>query len=527
MEFLKKSWLLGRVGGVEIRLHSSMILIVLVAYYLYRPTTPAGVIEAVFGLVVILLCVFLHEIGHTLVARGLGIPVKSIIMWPLGGVTNLAHPAEKPLHGLLISAAGPLVNVVIALGLWKLLSFNWMLYEFASWLPWQNLDWIDSVYYFVFSMAIMNGVLAAFNLLPIYPLDGGAILHSGLELSFGKANANLVSFIIGIPILLALVALGIYMRDFVLLGFSLLMAVGVASLNQQTSRWLNLTIAYIYRRPVYHYMCEDYDLAIEGFTRAIDRNPKDISLYLSRAGAFLHILERERGKADAQRALALSPEHPMTLLVRGEFYSMDKQYDTALEYIDRALSVKPTWGIPHFDRGSILAEQGNYPAALMEINLAMKYQAPTPLFYFLRSMVYYRLQDCAASQKDAVAALRISQRDALLMQEFNLGVYKGYLDWAMDYYAWALEKLPNSWLVYQGRADAELVNECYEQAIADYTRAIQLAPCELRPYLGRGQAYQKTGQIDCAADDFRRAADLADKSHLRRRAERLLAGLTV
>jgi tetratricopeptide (TPR) repeat protein len=161
----------------------------------------------------------------------------------------------------------------------------------------------------------------------------------------------------------------------------------------------------------------------------------------------------------------------------------------------------------------------------MEINLAMKYQAPTPLFYLLRSMVHYRLQDFAASRQDHVAALRISQKDALVMHEFNVNVYKGYFDWAMDYYAWALEKLPNSWLVFQGRADAKLVNECYEQAIADYSRAIQLAPCELRPYFGRGQAYQKTGQLDCAADDFRRAADLADRSHLRRRAERLLAGL--
>jgi len=520
MELLKRSWLVGRVRGVEIRLHISMLLIVLAAYYVYRPTTTAGVIGAIFGLVGLLVCVFLHEVGHTLMAQGLGVPVKSIIMSPLGGVTNLAHPAEKPLHALLISAAGPLVNVVIALGLWKLLSFNWLLYEFVP-----NLDWADSVYYFVFSMAIMNAVLAVFNLLPLYPLDGGAILHSALELSVGKTNANLVSFIIGIPILLAVIGLGIYMRDYVLLAFSLLMVVGVASLNGQTSRWLNLGIAYIYRRPVYHYMREDFDLAIEGFTRAIDRNPKDISLYLSRAGAYLHILERERGKADAQRALALSPDHPLTLTVRGEFYSMDKQFESAMEYYDRALSIKPTWSIPHFDRGSVLAEWGDYPAALAEINLAFKYQTPTPLLHFLRSLVHYRLQDFDAARQDQAAALRLSQRDALVMQEFNINVYKGCFDWAIDYYAWALEKLPNSWLVFQGRADAKLVNEYCEQALADYTRAIELAPKEMRPYLGRGQAYQKTGQLDCAADDFRRAAALADKSHLKRRAERLLAGL--
>jgi Zn-dependent protease/Tfp pilus assembly protein PilF len=526
MEWTKKSWLVGRIAGVEIRLHISMLLIVLVAYYLFRPTDVMGAIESILWLVGILVCVFVHEAGHTLVAQIVGIKVNSIIIWPLGGVTNLSRPAEEPQHALLISAAGPLVNLLIAFGLWKLLSFSWYFYMLVeTYLPEQGLAWADAGYRFVSLLAIMNGVLAVFNLLPLYPLDGGTLLRSALELLFGRSKANLVTFIIGIPVLLGVVLLGIFTRDYVLLAFCFLFALGIGSLNHQTSRWLNLGLAYLIKRPVYYHMREDFDLAIAEYTRAIERNPKDINLYLGRAGAYLNTLEKERGLADVMRALALDSNHPLAVEMRGEFYVMEKQYDAALEHYNRVLNLKPTWGIPHFDRASVFADQGEFPAALAELDMAVKYQPSVPIFHFLRSLVHYHLQDVDSARRDQEAALGLSQKEALVMQELNLDVYQGYLYWATDYYAWALEKLPNSWLVYQGRADANLVNEHYAQAIADYTRAMELAPREVRPYLGRGQAYQKSGQTELAAADYHQAATLADKSHLRRRAERLLAGL--
>lgn len=525
MKWLKKSWLVGRVAGVEVRIHISMVFIIVFAYYLFRPKDLRSALEAILWLAGLLVCVFLHELGHTLVAQRFGIEVKSIIMWPLGGVTSLSRPAEKPWQTLLISAAGPLVNVVIALGLWVLVISSQFYMLFAENLPEQGQFWVEAVYYFLFSLAVMNGVLAVFNLLPIYPLDGGDILRAVLETLFGRPKANLVTFIIGLPLLLLVIILGVFTRDYVLLVVCILLALGIGTLNSQTLRWINLGLSYFYKRPVYYYLREDFDPAIAAYTRAIERNPQDISLYLGRAGALLNLLEKERGRADVERALALAPNHLLALELRGEFYALDKQFDAALEQYERVLELKPTWSIPHFDRGSVLAERGDFPAALAEIDLGLKYPPPIPLYYFLRSLVNYRLQDLAAARQDQDAALRLSQKEALVMQEFNLDIYEGYLDWATDYYAWALEKLPNSWLVYQGRADANLVNAHYEQAIADYTRAMELAPREVRPHLGRGQAYQKSGQTEAAAADFRQAAALATKSHLRRRAERLLAGL--
>ena len=110
------SFRLGDVAGIPIRIHLTFPLILLLsAYQWYSLTGTLG--GALFGLVLMILlfvCVTLHELGHSLVARAFGVPVREIVLLPLGGVAQITKNPEKPLHELLIAIAGPLVNVIIA-----------------------------------------------------------------------------------------------------------------------------------------------------------------------------------------------------------------------------------------------------------------------------------------------------------------------------------------------------------------------------------------------------------------------------
>ncbi|MFP5284765.1 MAG: site-2 protease family protein, partial [Thermoanaerobaculia bacterium] len=115
---MKGSWRLGSVAGIDLKLHATFPLILLLGAAQWM--SPHGLPGAAFGALLMLAlfaCVALHELGHALAARGFGIPVREIVLLPIGGVAVLGRNPRRPLHELLIAVAGPLVNVAIAAGL--------------------------------------------------------------------------------------------------------------------------------------------------------------------------------------------------------------------------------------------------------------------------------------------------------------------------------------------------------------------------------------------------------------------------
>ena len=114
LKILGWSWSLGRLRGVDIRFHFSMLFSVPIAYYLFKPVDVRSTVEALLWVGGLLLFIFLHELGHTFAAQLVGVEVKSVFVWILGGLTNLAYKPEKPIHNLFIAAAGPLVNMLLA-----------------------------------------------------------------------------------------------------------------------------------------------------------------------------------------------------------------------------------------------------------------------------------------------------------------------------------------------------------------------------------------------------------------------------
>jgi tetratricopeptide (TPR) repeat protein len=524
MKWLSLSGSFGRVRGVDIRFHFSMLFSIPIAYYLFHPADVRETVVALLWLIGFVLCIFLHELGHALIAQLVGVEVKSIVIWILGGFTNLSRKAEKPFHNLAISAAGPLVNML--LGFFCVLLYIALSYLF---LPHsrnaQVFLWGQTFINLFFSLALVNLILVVFNLLPIYPLDGGNILHSTMEMFFGRANADLITLFVSIPVLLGLVVLGIFTRDYLLLASCVLIALAVGTLNRSFLRWLNLGINYIFKRSGYYYLQGDFERALQYYTQDIEREPQQPTHYLARAACYLNILQRERAIADVERALKLAPNNALALQLRGEMYVMDKNYNAALDLFARSQEINPHWAVPYFDRGSVYLDRKEFQSALGEFNKAISLLRQFPLFYVVRSMTYFRLGNLEAAHNDQDQALRLSEKDALTMIDLNLTVYEGYLDWAEDYYARIMLKRPPSWFAYQGRADAYRVNNEHAKAITDYTRAIELMPKEPRLYLGRGKSYQAMNQLEKAAADFRQAAAVTDKLHLRKQAEELLKNI--
>ena len=111
------SWKLGRVAGIDLFLHPSFF-IMLALFVAPKGFESILLVSAAFG------CVLLHELGHALMARGFGIGTADITLYPIGGVARLRRMPKAPGAELLITLAGPAVNVTIALALWAIVALG-------------------------------------------------------------------------------------------------------------------------------------------------------------------------------------------------------------------------------------------------------------------------------------------------------------------------------------------------------------------------------------------------------------------
>lgn len=521
MRVLGWSWSLGRWRDVDIRFHVSMVLSLPIAYWLFDPIDLRSWVEALLWVGGLALFIFLHEFGHAFAAKAVGVEVKSIVVWLLGGLTNLAYKPEKPAHNFFIFAAGPLMNMLLAF--LCVVAYVGLALVFLPLAENQELYiWLQTFQNLFFSLAIVNIVLVVFNLIPIYPLDGGNILHASMEWLFGKTYADRITLAISIPFLILLVIFGVISRDWILLFFCVLIAFSISSLNHTLLKNINVGLAYFFKRAAYYHLKGDYERAAQMYTSQIDRQPENPQHYMTRAGCYLAMGQKERALADVERILKLQPNHLLALELRGEFYLMDKNYDVALGYFEKTRALSPNWALPYFDRASVFMERGELQSAVENFNKSIALQSRVPLFYVVRSIAHYRLGNLRAAHADQDVAVGISPDEALVMVDVNLMVYEENLDWARDYYRRILDKNPRNALALQGIAEACLVNRTFDDAATFFSRAIEINPREARLYLGRGKAYLELNELEKAKVDFKKLSAITDKIHLKRQADDFL-----
>src|SRR5271157_1176355 len=175
-----RSWSIpiGRLFGIEIRIHLTFLFLLVFLWSTTAATQDATAALRVLGLVGIIFgSVVLHELGHALVACGSGIAAKGIILLPIGGITILdeAHAVPDPINAwkrdIRIAVAGPLVNLIIA-GLSALILLAAMPNISLTTRPLLNSGAL------LRSTVWANLYLGLFNLLPAYPMDGGRVLRA-------------------------------------------------------------------------------------------------------------------------------------------------------------------------------------------------------------------------------------------------------------------------------------------------------------------------------------------------------------
>jgi Zn-dependent protease len=173
-----------RFAGIEVFLHFSWFLVaaIYISGYIRRYESPVwGVLEYISVFVIVLI----HEFGHALACRQVGGIANRIVLWPLGGIA-FVDPPRRPGAYLWSIAAGPLVNVILLPVL-----------AFLSMMAQASLPGSDVAVFFR-DLNFLNAVLLGFNLLPVFPLDGGQIVRGLLWFPFGEIRSLQISSVIGL-----------------------------------------------------------------------------------------------------------------------------------------------------------------------------------------------------------------------------------------------------------------------------------------------------------------------------------------
>jgi len=196
-----------RLFGFEVRLDPSWLLLALLITW----TLAAGLFPASYpdlpretywwmgiaGAAGIFLSIVFHELSHSLVARRFGLPIKGITLFIFGCVAEMAEEPPSPKSEFLMAIAGPLASLLLA-----------FIFRMAFALA-KTSDWHASIIGVTDYLAIVNLMLAIFNLVPAFPLDGGRMLRAGLwQWKNNLASATRIASQIGSGFGIVLMVLG-------------------------------------------------------------------------------------------------------------------------------------------------------------------------------------------------------------------------------------------------------------------------------------------------------------------------------
>ena len=237
------SFKIGRVFGIEIKVHwTFLLLLVFFAFLGYRDSGNAiGALATAAVVVALFFCVLLHEFGHSLVAQRLGIEVPDITLLPIGGLARLKRLPDKPMDEVKIAIAGPLVNFVLAplfFGMALLLGADLSVVS-------GGLVGVDSLGGAFAVLALLNLVLAVFNLIPAFPMDGGRVLRGLLAIRLGPVRATDISSGVGQFFGIVFILIGLFFNPLLaLIGlFILLGASGESQMVRQRELMRGLNVS--------------------------------------------------------------------------------------------------------------------------------------------------------------------------------------------------------------------------------------------------------------------------------------------
>jgi Zn-dependent protease len=208
---MKWSWRLFRAGGVGIYVHVTFFLLLIwvgVENYLMKHRWQDAAAGVIFILVLFTIVV-LHEFGHAVMARRFGVRTCDITLLPIGGVARLERMPEEPKQELAIAIAGPAVNVLLAVLFFTVLAMESQLTA--------THELTGTGNHFLWNLVRINVVLAAFNLLPAFPMDGGRVLRALLATRMNYVRATNIAANIGQVMAFAFGIAGLFVNPLLVL----------------------------------------------------------------------------------------------------------------------------------------------------------------------------------------------------------------------------------------------------------------------------------------------------------------------
>lgn len=263
-----------RLWGIDIQVHWSFVLILVYGAFVFGGGFASPVLGALYGILVIILlftCVLLHELGHALMAKYFKVNVPYITLLPIGGVAQLERMPKRPMHEFLIAIAGPAVNfalvilllpvVILAVGLSMRSGVMSNINEVFAMIQRPGFTGL------MVNLAAMNLILALFNLLPAFPMDGGRILRALLAMVTGYVRATRYAVFVGRFMAILFAVIGIAQFNVILLLIAFFVYVGGrGELEAVESRYVlrDLTARQALNREVYAlYTSEPVNRAVD------------------------------------------------------------------------------------------------------------------------------------------------------------------------------------------------------------------------------------------------------------------------
>lgn len=508
MPLLRRTLRVGRIASTDLHLHWSLLLLVAYVYSQLGSSGVSALIDTTLVVASLLLAVLIHEVGHALVAQRLGYQTRIIVLWALGGLVMFDRVPGRARHQIAISAAGPLANLALALViiglLWgaEALLGHWWWYDLRGWffdrdLPGIRLDRVAQ------QAIVLNLVLAVFNLIPIFPLDGGQILRALLSTQLATRRADQVTLLVGAPIALLLLV-GFAVRGDLLAVFTTLLIVLAAStLNPWIAERLNTAAAWGFSRGELYARQQDYARTLAYADRAITRGRAVARHHLLRSYVLIVTGELTAGRQAATAAIPGSAGAQRAIAFTNRAVAAWLQADLAAAQADFAAALlaqpdhHPTLGA----RAMVAADTGDDVQALADFDAALT-AAPTNVdLRQYRAALRYRMGDLAGALADALVVFdgeRVTFDMPLVEQQRTL---RGQLPWAQQLVAWAeiygwpaapVQRLLGDTLLVAGQPLA---------AVAAYTQALASTPADAALLLARARAHQASGDSTAARTD--------------------------
>ncbi|MBI40835.1 MAG: peptidase M50 [Leptospiraceae bacterium] len=226
---MKWSLFVGRPFGIRVYLHWTFLILLgwILLSQMGKPVQ--NVIEILAFIFLLFASVLLHELGHALMARRFKVRTRDIVLLPIGGMARFRKLPEEPSAEFLIALAGPAMNGIIAIGLFLLLVIMGHIPEIP-----QNLTLVEGPFSLIENLLWANALLAAFNLIPAFPMDGGRVLRGLLGFRMSHERATTITAEIGQALGILFVILGfMYSLGLLFIGIFVFLGASAESSSEQ------------------------------------------------------------------------------------------------------------------------------------------------------------------------------------------------------------------------------------------------------------------------------------------------------